>query len=96
VPELHPTLDRRHLTLRDFRRADGKPFGPGQGERVEPDDLIMLWRVVHLDTGREVFRTESPEFNRFHCPGDGKAMIQIVMRKGQLIFDMNCWEIPQP
>lgn len=93
-PSSEPTPDGHHITIQDIRTRDGKPFRPDKG-RMDRDDLVSLWRVVHLDTGREVFRGEPKGFCRTHFPGGGRKMIQIILRNHEDAHDATCWEIPR-
>jgi WD40 repeat protein len=90
--DIRSTTDGRYLIFEDFLKPTAKPARP-----KEPDGkkLIRLWRVIHRDTGREVYRSEYPEYHRFHVPGHESTLIQIVTRKGFDIFDMSCWELPK-
>ena len=72
---------------------DGKPIRRDK-QRLR-GDLIPLHRLVHLDTGREVFRSEGGGFHRYLFPGGGRKMIQLVLRNGENVYDATCWDIPR-
>ncbi len=83
--EIELTSDGRHVRIRDWRpKVEGKkPEGP--------DDIITRWRIMCLDTGKEVFRSENFPYGRSHLPGDGSALIHIAFEGGQT--NMYCWRL---
>jgi hypothetical protein len=89
----HPTPDGHHLMIEDIRMRNGKPIR--RDKQSLGGDLILLHRLVHLDTGREVFRSEQEGYQRYLFPSGGRKMIQLALRNGENVFDATCWEIPR-
>jgi hypothetical protein len=87
-PSFHLTPDGGHFVIRDW-----KPL-PNKGKRDDP--AVGVWRVFHLDSGREVFRQELNSYASHHFPVNGRTMIQHVVREGEFAFDLYRWDIPQP
>lgn len=89
---IRATTDGRYLLFEDFVKPPANSPRPNVAGAKQ---WVRTWRVMHRDSGREVYRSEYPEYHRIHVPGDGSTLIQIVIRKGREEFDMSCWELPK-
>ncbi len=87
---IRATSDGRYLLFEDFVKPPANaPNAAGAKQ------WVRTWRVMHRDSGREVYRSDYPGYHRIHVPGDGSTLIQIVIRKGGEEFDMSCWDLPK-
>ncbi len=82
-----------YLAFREHRRRDGKPIKVDEPGVADLDDYVQQFRVVHLNSGREVFRIDEPEYCKFHFPGDHRTLIQVVSRGES--SDVHCWDLAE-